>query len=337
MGPNLKTMPTKNTLATAQMGVQIMNNIAKISTFKVPLSFDAHDVARQCSSNSDRPDKTQQVYMNTLAVYAVDYYLRLMGFKTDWPHSESRDPIALRVLDVADLEIPDIGKLECRPVLADAEFCELPLEVQEDRVGYAVVRIDPSLKEGEILGFTPTAASTIALQQLQSVDALLEMLTKLEQAAALSEQGAGVTQLGRWLKNQVETGWEQLETLLGGEPQLEWSLLGTPSVSEIERGKLVNLDMQLQKHPLVFIAAITPEENDKVGVHLKIRTGKGQSFLPPNLELSLLDETGETLQSVVARQQDTLIQLPRFRGDSGEKFQVQIHLADSSFTEAFVL
>ena len=95
-------------------------------TFNVPLGAEAHRLAQQfCRKQSDRT-KAKQVYLNTLAVSAVNFYLQCIGIETNWKGSLSYSSVFQSLMDVADLEIPKLGKLECRPVLAETNILYLP-------------------------------------------------------------------------------------------------------------------------------------------------------------------------------------------------------------------
>jgi hypothetical protein len=68
-------------------------------------------------------------------VYAVDFYMQCLEVETDVEKSDSRNPISLKFMDVADLPVKQLGKLECRPVLPDAQVCQIPAEIFSDRMG----------------------------------------------------------------------------------------------------------------------------------------------------------------------------------------------------------
>ncbi|MEM6755483.1 MAG: DUF1822 family protein, partial [Cyanobacteria bacterium P01_C01_bin.38] len=131
-----------------------MKSTTEKLNFSVPLSFEAHSIAQELVSEISDREKRRQIYLNSLTVYAVNYYLRCMGFKTDYSEGDSRNPIAIQLMNVADLIVKDIGKLECIPILAEAEVGEIPVEAWEDRIGYVFVEFNDSLKEAKILGFT---------------------------------------------------------------------------------------------------------------------------------------------------------------------------------------
>ena len=83
----------------------IMNSEIDAWTFTVPLALSAHARAEQFQRYQSKPDKAKQVYLNTLAVYAVNVYLECRGFETDLEQSASSDPVMQMLMDVADLVV----------------------------------------------------------------------------------------------------------------------------------------------------------------------------------------------------------------------------------------
>lgn len=119
----------------------------------VPLRHEAHRLAKQFATEQVTPQKGKQVYLNTLAVYAVHSWLKLLQIETDLGQGDSWHLGKRAFLDVADLVLPGIGRLECRPILPGETIFSLPLEVTDDRIGYVAVRISESLDEARLLGF----------------------------------------------------------------------------------------------------------------------------------------------------------------------------------------
>nr|MCU0547696.1 DUF1822 family protein [Oscillatoriaceae cyanobacterium Prado104] len=144
----------------------MMSKTIEPITFTVPLSFEAHDIAQQCAKKSI-PTRFKQVYLNTLAVYAVDSYLRCMGLETNLEKSESRDSLMLKFVDVADLDVAGIGKIECRPVLPDSQICRVPSDAWEDRIAWVAVQLNQSLTEATLLGFARSTAAEIPVAELE--------------------------------------------------------------------------------------------------------------------------------------------------------------------------
>ncbi|MEH2339945.1 DUF1822 family protein [Nostoc sp.] len=117
--------------------------------------------------------KGNQVYLNTLSVSFVNSYLRYMGFETDLEKSNSWNVIqqTLMDVDVADLSLKNLGLLECRSVLEDAQFVYVPPEVQSNRIGYVAVQISKSFREAKLLGFVKHVQTDfLPINQLQPLD-----------------------------------------------------------------------------------------------------------------------------------------------------------------------
>ena len=102
-------------------------------TLSIPLTLAAHHQAQLFYQQHPNPLKAKQVYLNTLAVEAVQTYLSWLDIATSLQTSDSCDPIMQTLTDVADLGLPERGRLECRSVLPGAKTCYIPPEVNADR------------------------------------------------------------------------------------------------------------------------------------------------------------------------------------------------------------
>jgi Protein of unknown function (DUF1822) len=174
------------------------------TSFAIPLGLEAHSQANKLRESAPNQEYAKQVHLNFLAVYAVDYYLKFMSFET---LSNRRDNINIwmqSLIDTATLEVKNIGKLECRPVLPNQTFLEIPEEVSFDRVGYIAVRFSDDLRQATILGFTNKATPFIPLHDLQSVDDLLDYLTDKEVYVNFQD----------WLHGVVSNGWQNAREIL---------------------------------------------------------------------------------------------------------------------------
>ncbi len=330
----------------------MMRNLSESSTFTVPLGLSAHARAEQFRRRQSNPQKAKQVYLNTLAVAAVDFYLRCMGIETDWEASQSCNPVMQYLIDVADLEVKNRGKLECLPVLPPNQIVRIPPEAWSDRIGYVAVQFDQSLEEATLLGFTETVPESgeLPISQLRSLEDLLEHLRYLGQSEA-SEMRVNLSQ---WFENCFEAGWQSLEALLGiDQKNLAFSFRSASGLSEhqVRRAKLINLGLQLGSQSVALLVAlalakrdevqpaygIAPEAEQKVGILVQVHPVGGETNLPPNLRLALLSESGDILQDVQSRSQDNYIQLKRFRGNPGECFNIQVTFGDTYITETFVI
>lgn len=167
-------------------------NLAELPLLTVPIELKAHEMARHLAASQSTVQKGKRVYLNALAVYAVHSYLKWLQIQTDLNHSDSFSSAKTVLANAADLVIPGIGSLECRPVLPGETIIFLPEEVIENRIGYVGVQFSDRLDSVQLLGFAPTFDSSnppqqIAVAELMPIDALIEQITRLEEAIAFLE------------------------------------------------------------------------------------------------------------------------------------------------------
>jgi len=313
-------------------------NTIPFMTFTVPLVQSAHRISKQFSQQQSNQKKVKQVYLNTLAVSAVNFYLRCMGIQTDWKASDSCDPVMQAMMDVADLEIPNHGKLECRPVLPDTQLIYIPPEVWSDRIGYIAVQFDQSLKEATLLGFSETVSvEELPLSQLRSLGDLPEHLSHIRQAKSVKIR----VNLSQWFHNLFEAGWQSLETVLDTTDQenFAFSFRSDSRLAEaiVKRAKLIDMGLQLGNQAVALLVAITEDSEQRVEILVQVHPARGETYLQPNLKLVLVSDSGLVLQEVQSRSQDNYIQLKRFRGLREEHFNIQVALSDAIVTETFVI
>lgn len=152
-------------------------------SFAIPLGTKAHELARQYSQavgNADRERSKVEIYLNCLAVSAVDFYMKFLGFETELSQSNSQNKLMLQFFIKADLLVTNIGRFKCIPVEENGEYGEIS-DVSFERTGYIFVQLSKSRQEAVILGFTKTHQAKVDLNQLQSVDDLIDYLIDLEE------------------------------------------------------------------------------------------------------------------------------------------------------------
>ena len=316
----------------------------------LPITETARQTAQQFANHQPTVEKAEQVRLNTLAVWVVNDYLQLMGIPTNLKAGDSWNPIVQMCADVADLEIIDVGRLECRPLLAVSPSCPIPPEVRSERIGYVVVQISESLREATVLGFTHRASTQeLPLAQLQAPEALLTHLYELKQSAAATQSvpaQRNVVNLSQWFEGIFEAGWQAMETLLSpAEPSLAFSFRSAEFSEEkdlerpaapIRRVKLIDLEMQVGNGSVALLVELRPQLNQQTSICLQVHPTGERRYLPTNLQLIVLDESGAIFLSAQSRSTDNYLQL-QFRGESGERFSVKVALGDASVTEDFFL
>lgn len=312
-----------------------MQNRSQTKTFTVPLGVEAHSIAEQFR-RKHRHGKAKQVYINTLAVSAVKFYLRCMGWDTNWEASFSYNPVMQSLMDVADLQVVGLGKLECFPVLP-AQTVYIPSVACSERIGYVAVQLSESLKVATLLGFVTTAAveGEILLNELRSLEDLLMHLHQIKQVESVKEP----VKLNKWFENLFETSWQSLEVIFAAMDQRKLAYRSMPSFGKasIARAKLIDMGLQLGSQSVALLVALAPYYDHKIEISVQLHPVEGETYLPPLLKMTLLSESGEIFQEVQSRSHDNYIQLKRFRGYSGESFKIQVALGNVIIIENFVI
>lgn len=312
------------------------------SAITLPISRAARTTALQFASQQPTAEKAQQVQMNTLAVSVVNDYLQMMEIPTDLRASDSWNSVMRLTANVADLQIPSIGRLECRPVHLRDQVCFVPPETWEERVGYVVVQIDESLQEAKILGFIKNATTeALPLNQLQPPEALIDRLGELRNSIF-----DNLVNLSQWFSNQCQAGWQTVESLLISlEARPAYAFRSPVTIEETlhnqpqtvtRRAKLIDLGIKIAGQPVMLVVEISPEANQQTSIRLQLHSTGNQIYLPTGVQLTVLDELGMVFLEAQARSADNYIQL-QFKGEIQEQFSVQVSLDGTSITEYFVI
>lgn len=316
----------------------------KLDDFAItlPISQAARTTAQQFANQQPNSQKAEQVRLNTLAVSVVNDYLQMMEIPTNLTTSDSWNPIMQLCADVADLEISSVGRLECRPLKFHEQVCSIPPETWEERIGYVIVEVDETYTEAKLLGFTKKVATeTLSLNQLQPIEALIDRLEQLQTSPV-----DALVNLSQWFVGKFETGWQTVEALwnsLEAKPAYGFrSLVSTPDkISDQQeavtrRAKLIDLGIKIVDQPVMLIVEIAPEANGQTSVRLQLHSTGNQIYLPPGVQLKVLDTTKALFLEAQARSADNYLQL-QFRGETQEEFSVQVAFNDMSITENFVI
>lgn len=289
--------------------------------------------------------------LNTLAVCAVHDYLEMMGIATHSNGCDSWNPMMRLFVDAADLEVLGLGRLECRAIAADSPTCYVPPEVWEDRIGYVVVRLDEVEKQVAILGFVQQVTQEqLAVNQLRSLEDLLSHLHDLSAITSLSNAYAAApattVNLRQWFEDVFQSGWQTVESLLHPvENNLAFSFRKAEELSKndvdrpenfVRRAKLIDLGMQLAGHSVALVMELRPTSEQKTEILVQVHPTGGEIFVPPSLQLIVLDESGAVFLEAKARRADNYIQL-QFSGTLGERFSVKVSLGDVGITENFTI
>lgn len=329
-------------------------NATNNSMFSVPLTSEAYRVAKQFQSQHKNPRKANQVYLNILAVYAVEFYCRCLEIETDIQASDSFDLTEQTLMDVADLELTNLGKIECRPVLPDAEYFQIPAETWEERIGYLVVEIDDDSREATLLGFYPQVNSLEMVGEKVSLDDILPLLSFLDCLKELqnptsgetNEPISGMVNLSEWLEN-IEDGfkyeWQSLESFLKTGKKLALRSAGATRFRGNEEEKTpISFggvkEFRLGENPVIMAIAceaVSPQDIREIRVQLE--PADADASLPEGLQLIVVDTDGDVFLKSEYKAPDKLLEVGPFRAELGDCFKVEIVWGDAKIVEEFVV
>lgn len=310
----------------------------------IPLGQDAHRLALQFAAEQATPEKGKQVYLNTLAVYAVHSYLKWLPVEMAISEGDSWQPGVRAIFDVADLVLLNIGKLECRPVLPGEVAFTLPPEVTTDRIGYVAVQFSQQLDSVQLLGFVSASTSVeppekIQIAELQSLDALIDTIyrspTQQVQPSVVKPEILLVN-LRRWFEGIFNQDWQPAGLVLASNLRSTTELNVDPQTSSIARAKVITLGSQLVPQQLVLVVQLTPTTTEAIDIRMRLYPGGDSIHLPSSLQLIVLDEAGTACMEAQARSTDDWMQL-EFSCQQEERFNVKVVLGEMSITEQFVV
>ncbi|HEY9819774.1 MAG TPA: DUF1822 family protein [Candidatus Sericytochromatia bacterium] len=310
----------------------------------VPLCKNAHRWAEQFAAEQATPEKGKQVYLNTLAVYAVHSYLQWLSVETALNQSDSWHPGLRAIFDVADLVLPNIGKLECRPVLPGETAFVLPSEVIQDRIGYVAVQFNQQLDSVQLLGFAAAFAiaqvpERLQTAQLQSLDTLIDNIQQqpIKQVhKSTVKPETLLVNLRQWLEGVFNEDWQPIGLVLASNLRGATPLGLDAQTSSFSRAKVIDLGAQLVAQAVVLVVQLTPTATETLNIHLLLYPDGNSIHLPPNLQLIVLDEAGTACMDAQTRSADDWMQL-EFSCQHQERFTVRVVLGEISITEEFVV
>jgi Protein of unknown function (DUF1822) len=158
-------------------------------------------------------------------------------------------------------------------------------------------------------------------------------ITRL-QRAAIAQAPAPTFSLVNWVQqeftNALASGW--------GQSNLQPMILMNPNAnSTIERSKLIDLQIDLQRGTTVVLLVGIIPDGERMRVVVQVHPVIGANYLPPQLELSYINPDGIVLQTVTARTNDEYIQLPAFTCQAGMEFNIQLQLQNARSIERFIV
>jgi Protein of unknown function (DUF1822) len=148
-----------------------------------------------------------------------------------------------------------------------------------------------------------------------------------------------IQDLSLWFEGIFEGGWQTIDDLLALTDTQTFKFRSDSVLNEVyvKGVKLIDLGMQLENRTMALLIGLLPQIDNKVAIRIQLYPAAGETYLPANLQLTLLSESGQMLQSVISRSYDNYIQLKRFKVPLGKFFSIQVALNDVKIKERFIL
>jgi Protein of unknown function (DUF1822) len=276
----------------------------------------------------------KQVQIDSLALYAANWYLQCLQFDTK--HDDSEDWWIQYLSKSTPLEIAGIGKIECIGIADYRATTILSKDLEFDRIGYLFVRLNDSLTSAEILGFTPNYSETIRLDRLQSTDALIDYLCDLESPSEV----LSVVKLAEWLEGLFNSVWQDVEglslsaacrSLTPAYRSQELQL----SAKSVDRGRKIQLGSSAESQSVIVTVGIQPIDNLNSNLYLQIYPEYPNPTLPIGLKFSAIGDDGVEIGSVQTKEGDISGEIVLEGGKSGEKFSISIEFDGITKIESF--
>ncbi|BAQ64162.1 DUF1822 family protein [Geminocystis sp. NIES-3709] len=125
-----------------------------------------------------------------------------------------------------------------------------------------------------------------------------------------------------------ETRWNAAEGI--------WRLEPNNPNAGLWCGKRINLGVDVGGFSLALVIGLLPKSSNENSIFLRLYSINDSYTLPINLKVNVMDQYTEVFKTLVARQDDRLLQY-KFWGKKGECFWIQISLDGSQLSEAFII
>lgn len=154
---------------------------------------------------------------------------------------------------------------------------------------------------------------------------------ELQNSLAFSQVAVNLNQ---WLQNTFEDSWQSLESLFGNSA-FSFSFRRTEEENDtsVIRAKSLNLP----NGEALLLVGLAAEIDGRTSIRIQLRSRSQEEYLPRATHLKLLSSSGQVIQSIQSRLQDNIIQLKRFKSQTGTQFRIQIEIEDFVVVEDFLI
>jgi hypothetical protein len=313
-----------------------MTFLTESLTFTSSLTSGFRQRALEFGREQKDAQKARQVYLNTLAVQAVHFYCKCIGVETELTASDSWSAATRSLINVADLVVKGKGRLECRPALPGDEVCDVPPEVQEERLGYVVVAINEETYEAKLLGFSPTAAEgRLFIRRLLSLEGLIDtIIDDVPEREPSPLLGAAIktnlVRIGQWFQGVFDEVWQESGLVLATSYRGAGLTQEPESLPFRKKAKLLDIG----EYKVALVVQVAQVSAIAWDILLKI-CPSNSNILPQGLFMQLFDDSGSVVMETRTQRADNFRSL-QFQIGTEEAFSIKIGLGDISVVEQFV-
>lgn len=293
-------------------------------------------VADQFAQGAQNPQHHDSIHHNTLAILAVTDWLTWLDIPYTHHDCDSWDSLARWLSDVSDLTLCGVGRIECRPVLPGDAVMDIPLESQGDRVGYLAIGLDLAGSQAMLLGFLPAEAvadrDRIPLEELNDSAAFLTWWNdrQLRVDVDLTE----AIQLGDWLLEKFDRGWQKLSTLLGELASPAELALNYRRNSSITGARVIEMGGDRIQTILSIAMDLVEGAEDEWDITIRLQHRDPDCVLPNNVKLTIFDAMGR--ETIAVRPTNRTNLQVNLAAEPGEGFCLQLSWDDHTLSETLV-
>lgn len=324
-----------------------MSNLSnQLFPFEIPLGSKARSFANKFAVQyTDK--KREQVYHSALAIYVVNCFLEFLDIQIDTNQGDVWNYFTQAVEGVAEVILPDIGRLRCCPILSNENIVKLNPGLElDDLLGCIVVKFDKDLKQAEISGFIPCKGilpKSIAIEKLKPIDEFIDFITRKEAELinknrsavqkSNSEEKLFSVNLSQWFKGILENNWQDDVDIFSNAILCR---LNCRKETEIHKGKRIYLGEEEGQCSLIVLLEKIDENEEYIEITVIVQALSEEEFLPKELKLDFVYTNGETTSNQLRKPVTSFI-FDSVTGEVGDSFSVILSLGEKKVIENFIV
>ena len=316
--------------------------MSESNIYKVKITLSTWLNAKKFAGEQTSLAKSKQVYLNTLAVSIVNWYLNCLGWQTDLENSYSWNSELRALLNIADILLPNYGRVECIYLdEADSQQLSISQDISGDTIACVAVRLQVASQVAEILGFTTDIQSkTILLRNLTPLDELPAYLASCGVAKGIAQS---LVPLSSWFTEEVVPGWLNWQKFCQQYPamafrsnyiQTQDSEIESETITSARKVKVWRLETSVRTYLVALVVELEERMDGTSDIVIKICSADNSRLLPSGLVIDVLGERQELVLQICVQPDSDFVEFS-LSGQSEEVFSIRATFNDITLTESF--